>query len=72
MKIIELQQKCLGGLGRNLNHFFANGVRITESQFRAIKNEAIQNGEYLNSWESNRNGVVILGLYVKVPENFQY
>jgi hypothetical protein len=72
MKIIELQQKCLGGLGGNLNHFFANGVRITESQLHAIKNEAIQNGEYLNSWESNRNGVVILGLYVKVPENFQY
>jgi hypothetical protein len=72
MKLIELQQKCLGGLGGNLNHFFANGVRITEKQLHAIKNEAIQNGKYLNSWESNQNGVVVLGLYVKVPENFQY
>jgi hypothetical protein len=72
MKTIELQQKCLGGLGGNLNHYFANGVRITREQFRAIQNEATNNGEYLNSWESNQNGVVILGMYVKVRDEFNY
>lgn len=72
MKTIELQQKCLGGLGGNLNHFFANGVRITREQFQAIKDEAIKNGEYLNGWDANKNGVVIFGQYVKVPDNFTY
>jgi hypothetical protein len=72
MKLIELQQKCLGGLGGNLNHYFANGVRITREQLRAIQNEATINGEYLNSWESNQNGVVILGMYVKVRDDFNY
>lgn len=72
MKTIELQQKCLGGLGGNLNHYFANGKRITREQLDSINKEATLNGKHLNSWQSNINGVVILGSYVKVREDFNY
>ena len=72
MKTIELQEKLLGGIGSSLIHYFANGKRIEKSQYVAIKNEAINNGKYLMSWESRNNGVVNLGQYVSVRADFIY
>lgn len=72
MKTIELQEKRLGGLGGNLNHYFADGKRITREQFVAIKNEALNNGKYLNGWQGGSGGVVIFGQYVSVREDFNY
>ena len=72
MKTIELQEKYLGGIGSSLIHYFANGKRIEKSQYIAIKNEAINNGKYLNNWESKNNGVSTFGQYVSVRAGFVY
>lgn len=72
MKTIELQEKLLSGISGSLIHYFANGKRIEKSQYIAIKNEAINNGKYLNNWEGKNNGIVILGQYVSVRANFTY
>lgn len=72
MKTIDLQQKCIGGLSGPLDHYLANGERVTYSQFIAIKNEAINYGKYIDSWQSNHNGIVIFNDVVSVRENFNY
>lgn len=72
MKTIELQEKHLGGLGGSLVHYFADGKRIEKAQYIAIKNEAINNGKYLNGWESRNNGVPTFGQYVNVRADFNY
>ena len=71
-KLIELQEKHLGGIGSSLIHYFADGKRIEKSQYITIKNEAITNGKYLNNWESKNNGVSTFGQYVSIRADFIY